>query len=659
VIATEFYSGQGLGNQLWCYVTSRVIAIKLGYDFSVISPEKFKGHLLFALNLGSYVAPQSEIERKSPETLKEPLENHYSECRTFDAVTGLDTSDLDQHLLNLPPNSKLDGNFQQVMLIEDSKELISDWLKVDPPTMDLANTCVINFRGGEYYHHKRIFLPFSYWRNAIKYIKSIYPDISFLVVTDDTDLARRYFPDFQIAEFPMEEDYRCIAHARVLILSNSSFAWFPAWLNESVELCVAPMYWWGFNSGFWSTPGVIVPNWHFLSKEGEINTFSKAGNYADCKKLKGPVQGSVNSALANILSSLALRSRLIGVRRRKSRIMVWILIFLRKILGSFILNGIHNKYRVFHRKLTYTRAEKKISKVEFYLRRRKNSQQKVVDLFLFFNELDLLELRIQTLWDYVDSFIICESTTTFTGIQKESFFLLHQKRFEKYMSKIIHLQNHQSFLTQEEVRQKIYSSTNSRERDILSRCLTDSNVPEGHITWLNEYFQKEIAIGWIDQLADETIVMVSDVDEIWNPKRFLVPQDREVIVYKQTPYVYFMNLESNEHWNNWNGTVSALARTWKNNGINASRTHRRMSRAVIPKGGWHFSFQGGKDFIFAKLAAYGHQELNTEANRAKFDVSINQITELRGISPKLSKNDKLSKSILRDFRNHHPDWFIS
>ena len=43
MIITELYDGQGLGNQLWCYVTTRVIAKKNGYDFGIQSPEKFKG----------------------------------------------------------------------------------------------------------------------------------------------------------------------------------------------------------------------------------------------------------------------------------------------------------------------------------------------------------------------------------------------------------------------------------------------------------------------------------------------------------------------------------------------------------------------------------------------------------------------------------------
>ncbi|MDQ3014273.1 MAG: hypothetical protein M3Q73_00200, partial [bacterium] len=55
MIATEFYHGQGLGNQLWCYVTTRVIAIKKGYDFGIVFPERFKGNEFMRLDFGKPV----------------------------------------------------------------------------------------------------------------------------------------------------------------------------------------------------------------------------------------------------------------------------------------------------------------------------------------------------------------------------------------------------------------------------------------------------------------------------------------------------------------------------------------------------------------------------------------------------------------------------
>ena len=35
MLATEFLHGQGLGNQLFCYVTTRMLAHRHGYDFGI------------------------------------------------------------------------------------------------------------------------------------------------------------------------------------------------------------------------------------------------------------------------------------------------------------------------------------------------------------------------------------------------------------------------------------------------------------------------------------------------------------------------------------------------------------------------------------------------------------------------------------------------
>ena len=48
---------------------------------------------------------------------------------------------------------------------------------------------------------------------------------------------------------------------------------------------------------------------------------------------------------------------------------------------------------------------------------------KIYDCFIFHNEIDLLELRLNILNDVVDKFIIIEGDTTFSGIKKESNFL--------------------------------------------------------------------------------------------------------------------------------------------------------------------------------------------------------------------------------------------
>ena len=69
---------------------------------------------------------------------------------------------------------------------------------------------------------------------------------------------------------------------------------------------------------------------------------------------------------------------------------------------------------------------------------------KVYDCFMFFNELDLLEIRLETLDPYVDYFVISECDSTFSGIDKPYVFEKNKDKFAKFADKIIHVKNHNS-----------------------------------------------------------------------------------------------------------------------------------------------------------------------------------------------------------------------
>ena len=59
---------------------------------------------------------------------------------------------------------------------------------------------------------------------------------------------------------------------------------------------------------------------------------------------------------------------------------------------------------------------------------------KIYDCFNFFNELDILEIRLNTLYDYVDFFVIVESSVTHSGEEKPFYF--EKNLFPKYNIKI-------------------------------------------------------------------------------------------------------------------------------------------------------------------------------------------------------------------------------
>ena len=66
------------------------------------------------------------------------------------------------------------------------------------------------------------------------------------------------------------------------------------------------------------------------------------------------------------------------------------------------------------------------------------SKQRIFDVFLFLNELDLLELRLKTLYPIVDYFVITEINETFSGESKSLIFEKNRERFKQFNKKIIY-----------------------------------------------------------------------------------------------------------------------------------------------------------------------------------------------------------------------------
>jgi hypothetical protein len=276
MIVTEIYNGQGLGNQLWCYVTTRVIALDHGYDFGIQSPEKFKCNDFLSLDFGKQVTGGDGPEGGPPYSLPNGINFYYQERKILHPENGVDIRTYDPCLVTIPDNTKIDGVMQDEKYIAHRKEDIREWLRVKPEydCIDYASPdiCVINFRGGGYVVDKRIFLPRSYWDNAIKEMRRVNPNFQFVVITDDPFTAKRFFPDFPVHHFSIAKDYVVLKNAHYLILSNSSFACFPAWLSENLKLCIAPKYWSQYNEsdGYWGCSYNIVDGWMYLGRDGTL-----------------------------------------------------------------------------------------------------------------------------------------------------------------------------------------------------------------------------------------------------------------------------------------------------------------------------------------------------------------------------------------------------
>lgn len=234
MIVGRIHEGSGLGNQLFRYVMTRVIAADLGVEFGFEGIENFKGNFFVNLDMG-----------------KPPVWEHDFVEEKITNENGVDIRGVDSRVKEIKDGTRIDGEFQAEAYWQHRLGDIKGWLRILECEVP-KHGCIINFRGGEYVNHPDLFLTQYYWDQAIALMEKDNPNALFHVVTDDPETARKFFPKFEISH-DLEMDYRLIQSANYLILSNSSFALWPALLGHA-KLIIAPKFWARRNLGIWSLP---------------------------------------------------------------------------------------------------------------------------------------------------------------------------------------------------------------------------------------------------------------------------------------------------------------------------------------------------------------------------------------------------------------------
>ena len=209
----------------------------------------------------------------------------------------------------------------------------------------------------------------------------------------------------------------------------------------------------------------------------------------------------------------------------------------------------------------------------------------IYDCFTFFNELDLLEIRLNELSPVVDKFVLVEADRTFTNEKKSFSFEENRERYKQFHEKIIHIKI--SEYTQES-------------------CLN---------AWYMEFYQRNKIGDGLQNCQDDDIILISDIDE--------VPNTDEIINYKkgkygsglyclrQTFFYYFLNYR-----NVFKYFYMAKILTFSEY-LNGNWTPQKLRDAnnnvrMIKNGGWHFSFLGGYETIIYKVKSFAHQEFNND-----------------------------------------------
>jgi beta-1,4-mannosyl-glycoprotein beta-1,4-N-acetylglucosaminyltransferase len=249
---------------------------------------------------------------------------------------------------------------------------------------------------------------------------------------------------------------------------------------------------------------------------------------------------------------------------------------------------------------------------------------RVFDSFIFFNELDLLELRLNILNDVVDYFVITESPWTVSGNPKPLYYQENKERFSKFHHKIIHN------ITEEIPND--YSDYMDKKKYHTPMGRNDFNgtpYREYSIRFQRAIFNRDSSIyGSVNfGINDDDIILTSDADEIINP---LVLKDlswfdpNNHYVCLQKAFYYKLNYL---YQDDWMGTRISTFKTLSNYSVDLLRNmHKDAYR--IEQAGWHWSFFGDADNFRLKLASYEHTENNVDTNTANAERKIDE-----GIDP--------------------------
>ena len=230
----------------------------------------------------------------------------------------------------------------------------------------------------------------------------------------------------------------------------------------------------------------------------------------------------------------------------------------------------------------------------------------VYDCIPFFNELDILNLRLHIMDPYVDRFVIEEATMTFSGEPKELCFEKNKEMFREFLPKITY---------------------------VVVR-----DTPVKAITHERDYFQKNRLIEGLKDATPQDVIIFGDADEIPNPVTLqkLIAEFDPAKVYHlaQRNFYGFLNMEEKsgslmsitgdfpdipKEKRLWLGTKVFSISSIPKEGMVRMRdlipvTDPRSVR--VADGGWHFGYMGGyhetnaAKRIGVKVKAAAHQEYN-------------------------------------------------
>lgn len=256
----------------------------------------------------------------------------------------------------------------------------------------------------------------------------------------------------------------------------------------------------------------------------------------------------------------------------------------------------------------------------------------IYDVFPFFQELDLLDIRLNVHGPYVDRFILVECNRTHQGKAKSMFYRDNKHLFEKFNNRIVH------------VMANLHDSS------------PGGDYFEHRDAFVNEAQQRNDALRGMPDYRDEDIIVHTDLDEIVDFRNIGTVDGFYQIHQKM--YHYYLNVLRG----GWDLPQVLRGVDFRNLGsnFNSVRYHRTHAdgdkQAAFKNAGWHFSYMGGPERIKQKIEAFSAKGYNRP-----------ELIDLDSISQRINRfEDVLCRGANEDFwlkkveinEENHPTYIV-
>lgn len=274
-----------MGNNLSQMAITRLIAYQKGYAFGFDKPThddcNGKNQLYFMnLDMGQPV---------------QGIVNTFEE--RWDFFNGINITCFDRRVYDIANNTCLIGHngaygglYQSEQYYRPYRDKLLQWFSINTDYSNVYesimkekniilddSTCVINFRGSHHYRGQPdVLLRKEYWRDAVRQMRANNNVRKFICITDDVELAREYMPEIiPVIHVDIGFDYYVVNKAQWLIISNSSFGYWAAWLNENVKMTIAPKFWAHHNvsNGYWALGDQYNSRFTYLDRNGVLTDY--------------------------------------------------------------------------------------------------------------------------------------------------------------------------------------------------------------------------------------------------------------------------------------------------------------------------------------------------------------------------------------------------